>query len=159
LAHPCRPKNLAGIAIGTTGYGDSPYASFSTFAGNPLLASASKASTYQEAGKRLQECLRTQDLLPQFRFLNSPEYREADVDAQWGVFLRTHFASGSDRGRLGLWENRNLKIAARIKAVAAIHPGKRILVIYGVAHKPFLEAYLAQTADVEIVPFDALIER
>jgi len=129
------------------------------FAGNPLLASSSKAPIYGEMNRRLEKCLRDQDLLPQFRFLNSPEYGRADVDAQWGVFLRTHFASGSDRGRLGLWENRNLKIAARIKAVAAIHSGSRILVIYGAAHKPFLEAYLAQTADVEIVPFDKLMDR
>ena len=43
------------------------------------------------------------------------------------------------------------------RAVAAIHPGGRILVIYGAAHKPFLEAYLSQTADLVIVPFDWLM--
>ena len=80
----------------------------------------------------------------------------ADVDAQWGVFLRTHFASGSDRSRLGLWENRNLKIAARIRTVAALHPGGRVLVIYGAAHRPFLEAYLSSIADIQIVGFKEL---
>jgi hypothetical protein len=129
------------------------------FAENPLIGSVSKARIYFETDRRLEECLRGRNLSPQFRFLNSAEYGEADVDAQWGVFLRTRFPSGSDRGRLALWENRNLKIAARIKAVAATNPGGRILVIFGAAHKPFLEAYLAQTADVEIVPYDKLLER
>ncbi len=123
---------------------------------SPLLASVSKSPVYTESEARLQECLRKGDLLPQFILLNSPAFAAADVDAQWGVFLRTHFASGSDRSRLGLWENRNLKIAARIRAVAALHPGRRVLVIYGAAHKPFLEAYLSDMADIRIVGFDEL---
>jgi len=73
--------------------------------------------------------------------------------------LRTRFASGTDRSRLGLWENRNLKIAARIRAVAALHPGGRVLVFYGAAHKPFLEAYLSQMADVRLVGLQELMAR
>lgn len=118
---------------------------------SPLLASAPKAAVYIEATSRLEECVRQGELFPQFAYLNSPAYAAADVDAQWGVYLRTRFPSGTDRGRLGLWENRNMKIAARIKAVAARHPGGRILVIYGAAHKPFIEAYLGQTADIQLV--------
>jgi hypothetical protein len=126
------------------------------FAQNPLLTAVGKASIYKESDARLEECVRNGDLLPQYVFLNSPEFMAADVEAQWGVFLRTHLPSGVDRSRLGLWENRNLKIAARIRAVAALHPGGRILVIYGAAHKPFLEAYLSQMADVELVRFEDL---
>jgi len=124
------------------------------FEGNPLLAAASKSPIYSESSARLEACVRAGDLLPQYVFLNSPEYAKADIESQWGVFLRTRFASGTDRSRLGLWENRNLKIAARIRAVAALHPGGRILVIYGAAHKPFLEAYLARTADIELVQLE-----
>ncbi len=118
-----------------------------------LLDAVSKAPVYADATARLEECVRKGDLFPQYLLLNSPAYAAGDVDAQWGVFLRTRLPSGTDRGRLGLWENRNLKIAARIRAVAARHPGGRILVIYGAAHKPFLEAYLSQTSDIEIVQF------
>ncbi len=124
------------------------------FEGNPLLSAASKAPIYVESEARLQACLQKGNLLPQYEFLNSAAYGEADVDAQWGVFLRTRLASGTDRARLGLWENRNLKIAARVRAVAALHPGGRILVVYGAAHKPFLEAYLGRMADVELVRFE-----
>jgi hypothetical protein len=120
------------------------------------LASVSKSRVYAESAAALDDCLRKGDLLPQFARLNSATFAAADVDAQWGVFLRTHFASGSDRSRLGLWENRNLKIAARIRAVAALHPGGRVLVIYGAAHRPFLEAYLSNMADVQLVGFDDL---
>jgi hypothetical protein len=121
------------------------------FKGNSLITAASKAQIYAEAEARLAECVRKGDLLPQYVFLNSSEYARADVDAQWGVFLRTRFASRADRSRLGLWENRNLKIAARVRTVSALHPGGRVLVIYGAAHKPFLEAYLSRMADVELV--------
>jgi len=115
-----------------------------------LLAAASKAAVYAEAEKLLKDCIEKGDLWPQYALLNSPPYARADVNAQWGVFLRTHFPGGPDRARLGLWENRNLKIAARIRAVAALHPGGHILVIYGAAHKPFLDAYLSMMADVKV---------
>ena len=121
------------------------------FTGNAQLAAVAKAPVYLEEASRLQACTRAGDLLPAFALLNSAAFAAADVDAQWGVFLRTHFPNRTDRARLGLWENRNLKIAARIRAVAALHPGGRVLVIYGAAHRPFLDAYLSRTADVELV--------
>ncbi|HQU34722.1 MAG TPA: DUF5694 domain-containing protein, partial [Thermoanaerobaculaceae bacterium] len=127
------------------------------FNGNAQLAAVSKAPVYLEKASRLQECTRTGDLLPVFALLNSSRFAAADVDAQWGVFLRTHFASGTDRTRLGLWENRNLKIAARIRAVAALHPGGRVLVIYGAAHRPFLEAYLSKMADIDVVEVEPML--
>ncbi|MDD8014582.1 MAG: DUF5694 domain-containing protein [Acidobacteriota bacterium] len=120
---------------------------------NPLLEASRRARVYEEAAVSLQKGLKANDLFPHYLLLNSPGYADADVAAQWGVYLKTRFPGGSDRSRLGLWENRNLKIAARVRAVAALHPGGRVLVIYGAAHKPFLTAYLERTADVECVPF------
>jgi len=96
------------------------------------------------------EALKAGDLLPYYRHLNSEAYAQGDVDEQWGAYLRSHFVDRSDRGRLGLWEERNLKIAANIRALAARNPGKRILVIYGAAHKPFLDAYLATASDLTV---------
>lgn len=115
----------------------------------------SKADTtptrFRERERRLRdEALQGGDLLPYYRHLNSEAYAQGDVDEQWGAYLRSHFADRSDRGRLGLWEERNLKIAANIRALAARNPGKRILVIYGAAHKPFLDAYLALASDLTV---------
>jgi hypothetical protein len=126
------------------------------FPGNALLAAASKAPVYSDSDALLRQCLEKGDLRPVYDLFNSPRYAGADVDAQWGVFLRTRLPSGADRARLGLWENRNLKIAARIRAVAALHPGGRVLVIYGAAHKPFLDDYLSMMADVTVVQLEAL---
>lgn len=127
------------------------------FQGNPLLAAVSKAPIYAESDALLKACLKNGDLWPQYVLINSERFARADVDAQWGVFLRTRFSSGTDRTRLGLWENRNLKIAARVRAVAALHPGGRVLVIYGAAHKPFLDDYLSRMADVNLVQLDATL--
>jgi len=123
---------------------------------HPLLAAVSKSAVYAESEALLKDCLARGDLGPVYALLNSARYGAADVEAQWGVFLRTRMASGADRIRLGLWENRNLKIAARIRAVAALHPGGRVLVVYGAAHKPFLEDELSRMADIELERSDVL---
>lgn len=113
---------------------------------------------FREQERRLRdEALRGGDLLPYYRHLNSEVYAQGDVDEQWGAYLRSHFADRSDRGRLGLWEERNLKIAANIRALAARNPGKRILVIYGAAHKPFLDAYLALASDLTVQQSESIL--
>ena len=126
---------------------------------NPLLKAVTNSPVYLEDKKRLEAAIAGRDLMPVYQALNSAEHVRADVDAQWGVFLRTRFPGGEDRGRLALWENRNLKIAARIQAVCSAYPGRNILVIYGAAHKPFLEKYLSRAMNTEIVRFDDLKSR
>lgn len=120
---------------------------------SPLFKEAQAAAVYQESGRRREQAVLAGDLLPVIRYLNSPEYAAGDVAAQWGVLLRTCLDDDSDRSRLALWENRNLKIAANIRALASRHPGKRILVIYGSAHKPFLEECLKLCSDIELIRF------
>lgn len=120
---------------------------------SPLFKEVLNAGVYMESKRRKDNAVLIGDLLPAFAYLNTPEYAFGDVGAQWGVFLRTRLRDESDRSRLALWENRNLKIAANIRAITSRHPGKRVLVIYGAAHRPFLEAYLRQCSDIEIVQF------
>jgi hypothetical protein len=93
-------------------------------------------------------------LLAEYAYVNSLPYTSADVDLQWGRYLRMHLASGVDRGRLAQWETRNLLIAAHVRAMSALFPGKRVLVLIGAAHKPFLEEYLGHAMDVRIIPFN-----
>ncbi len=124
----------------------------------PLLAGTAKAPVHRESQERRDAAVAAGDLLPYLRHLNSPAYAAADVDAQWAVYLRTHLKDGSDRGRLALWENRNLKIAGRIRALSALYPGKRIVVIYGAAHKPFLDAFLGLCSDLRIVQPEAVLK-
>ena len=118
---------------------------------NPLIKAARNAEAYRRVQSLQEEGLKTGDLLPVFRYMNGPAYAAADVEAQWGVLLRTRYQDRSDRSRLALWENRNMKIAASIRALSSRYPGKRILVIYGAAHKPFLDAYLGGCSDIRVV--------
>jgi pheromone shutdown protein TraB len=77
-----------------------------------------------------------------------------DYNAQWEIWLNTNFDSGSGRARFALWEMRNLQIAANILNVVSCHSGERILVIIGSSHKGFLERYLKQMKDIELLEYE-----
>lgn len=115
------------------------------------LAQLEQSTLMQELPRRIQRASADRDLLGLLRWLNSPAYAEADRSAEWAIFLDGRLASGLGRVRLALWERRNLLIAAKIRAVTARLPGACTLVIIGAAHKPFLDAYLRQMMDVEVV--------
>lgn len=95
----------------------------------------------------------TGDLSALFQFLNSKAYLADDFQAQWEIWLKTGFDSGSDHARFNLWEMRNLQIAANIMKIAAFHPHKRVLVIIGASHKSFLEKYLSQVPSVRLMEY------
>lgn len=86
-----------------------------------------------------------------FVYLNSKEFQKLDFEAQWEIWLKTNFKSGTDRSRYALWEMRNLLITANIMKTAAFYPGKKILVIIGASHKSFLEKYLRQIPSIKIM--------
>jgi hypothetical protein len=118
-----------------------------------------KASAYMaEAQSRLKEAAAAGDLLALTRRINGGDYGRLDVESQWHLFYKTHLPSGADRARVALWEARNFNIAARIMAVCAAHPGGRILVVIGVAHKPFLDEYLGDSMEVKLVSFEDLLK-
>ncbi|MDF1673929.1 MAG: DUF5694 domain-containing protein [Vicingaceae bacterium] len=102
----------------------------------------------------MKQSLETKDLLEYYRFINSEEYMSQDFEAQWEIWLKTNFESGSDRARYYLWEMRNLQIVSNIHRVIATNPGKNVLVIIGSSHKSFIEKYLGQVTDIEIMSFN-----
>lgn len=123
------------------------------------IVSERKFDVYAESQKSLQAGFKTKDLLPHYLLLNSVEYQKNDIDGQWNLFLRTKIPSGVDRARLSLWEMRNLDIAAKIRRATAFSHGKKMLVIIGAAHKPFLDDYLSRMIDVKIVHLKDLIKK
>lgn len=129
------------------------------FASTPQLSAAGKAPVYRAFTENLLSSVAAGDLLPTYRLLNGAEFQRDDVDAQWLVWHRTNLPSGSDRRRLGMWEARNLSIATRIRRAMAtsVSPGGRLLVIIGAAHKPFLDAYLAQQFDLRLAQLETLL--
>jgi len=122
------------------------------FQQNPwLIQEISENPIYKKQRQISEVAGSNNDLLPLYLFINSPEFTEGDKQAQWDIWLRSNFKSNSDRARYALWEMRNLDIAANIARTAAFYPGQKILVIIGVSHKYFLDRYLGQLADIEII--------
>ena len=118
---------------------------------NSGYLSVQKDSFYRNSQQRLQQAVKQGDLLPYYTYINSLEYNEKDMELQRNLWFRTKLQSGLDRSRMALWEVRNLNISSHIRRVTVMYPGKRIVVIIGVSHKPFLEAYLKQMVDMKIV--------
>jgi uncharacterized protein YjbJ (UPF0337 family) len=120
-------------------------------------AELAKNPHFAETAQRQQDAIESGDLLPLYRWMNSPEYARADVDAQFHLLFRTQLASGLDRERSALWEVRNLNIASHIRRSTAKHPGGRMLVVIGAGHKPFLDLYLGQMMDVKVVQLEQFL--
>lgn len=109
---------------------------------------------FVKGNKILEESMNKKDFLDYYRFLNSEEYKTQDFEAQWKIWLKTNFSSGSDKARFYLWEMRNLQVAANIIKVCSFYSGKKVIVIIGASHKSFIEKYLSQVPDIEIMSFE-----
>lgn len=118
----------------------------------PSMASDLRASprskTFMDALDRMTT---PNDTLLAYRTLNEPATAMAHTDLEWLRIIDRETPSGVGRMRMAAWEVRNLRMAANIREAIGQAPGKRILVIAGSAHKPWLDAYLAMMTDVKIV--------
>lgn len=113
----------------------------------------SKATIFGEVSRLTTESIKSMDLFPLFKLMNSTRYMEEDYVGQWELWLKTNFDSKADKSRYYLWEMRNLQITANIMRLAAKYPEKKILVIIGASHKSFIESYLKQMVDIELLKF------
>jgi hypothetical protein len=87
-----------------------------------------------------------------YRGFNDPSYARLVFDSDFGAALEDGSPQQFGRNYVGYWETRNLRMAANIRDAIGQQPGSRTLVIVGVSHKWYLEAYLNQMHDVRIVP-------
>lgn len=117
---------------------------------NKLL---NQSDFYNKVTNLEKEAISNKDLYPLYKFYNSKEYMTEDYDAQWALWFKTKFTSKTDRSRYALWEMRNLSITSNILRVVASHPEKKILVVIGASHKSFIEKYLKQIPDIELLGF------
>ncbi len=120
---------------------------------NEIDKLVSKATIYKEIEQLTVEGIKSKDLLPLYKLLNSEKYAIEDYNGQWELWLKTNFKSKTDRSRYSLWEMRNLQIAANIMRLVANHPEEKILIVIGASHKSFLEKYLKQMPDIELLQF------
>lgn len=113
----------------------------------------SKAGIFSEVNLLEAENVKKRDLFPLYKLLNSERYTKEDYSGQWELWLKTNFKSKTDRSRFSLWEMRNLQITANIMRLVAKYPEKTILVVIGASHKSFIEKYLQQMLDIEVLKF------
>ena len=118
-----------------------------------IIDSVMSAPIFMKSNRIKEKAIENKDLSELYAFVNGEEYMKKDYDTQWRIWLQTNFTSNSDRARFSLWEMRNLQICANIMDVVARNPTERILVIIGSAHKSFLEKYLRQIEDIELLTY------
>ncbi|NAS30427.1 hypothetical protein GTQ40_05555 [Flavobacteriaceae bacterium R38] len=119
-----------------------------------LFSKINELPIFQKINELTESSIKTGDLLNLYSFLNSKEYKNDDFNAQWKIWLDTNFKSGSDKARYYLWEMRNLSITANIMNLVARNPNKKILVIIGASHTGFIEKYLMQVKNIELLKFE-----
>lgn len=126
---------------------------------SPEVKAVTQSRFYADSAKQLRAaCHNGDEMLRYYLYLNSPGYTSTDVAMQWGVWFRTKLPSGLDRSRVAQWEVRNLNIASRIREATVAYPSKRMLVIIGGGHKPFLDSYLSRMLDVKLVQLNELVK-
>lgn len=108
---------------------------------------------FSTLNERTESAVQQGELFDLLVYLNSAEFQAGDYEAQWQIWLDANFPSGASEARYLYWEMRNLQIAARVIDVTARHPGKKVLVIIGAAHKSFLEKFLAQIPTIQLLSF------
>lgn len=93
-----------------------------------------------------------------FRFNNLPSTQVGLARGEHGLAVSQNRPGLFGRQYTAWWETRNLRMAANIRATFSHQPGARVLVIVGGTHKPYLEAYLNQIHEVELVDAVAVLQ-
>lgn len=91
------------------------------------------------------------DLLPLYRYINSPESMRIHAESNVLPMMRAKSAQGYPQIWVGGWEVRNLRMVANIRETFRERPGARVLSIVGASHKPWFDDWLGQLQGVEIV--------
>lgn len=118
-----------------------------------LFKDVGNSPVFKKIDQLVKSGIENENLLGLYLFMNSKEYMNQDFEAQHVLWLNSKFDSGTDRARYSLWEMRNLQITANILRTCAFYPGKNIIVIIGASHKSFIEKYLYQIPDIELLEF------
>ena len=122
--------------------------------GDALMKAWDNPATKQRtAVDKAQEGLlaSAEGVLAMYRADNAPGQGALVYRSDFGAALNEPSVQRFGRQYVGYWETRNLRMAANIRDVLGMRPGQRMLVIVGASHKGYLESYLHQMHDVQIV--------
>lgn len=98
------------------------------------------------------------DMLPLYRFVNSPDYLRVALSSDFGAAMAETSPERYGRQYVAGWEARNLRMAANVRAAFRERPGARVLFIVGASHKPWMDALLGQMLGVDIVDAEQVLE-
>ncbi|WP_342116542.1 DUF5694 domain-containing protein [Pseudoduganella sp. OTU4001] len=112
---------------------------------------ASGGSEMKAVEKHKDEMSLGADMLPLYRYINSPDSMRIHAEGNVLPMMRTKSAEGYPQIWVGGWEVRNLRMVANIRETFRERPGARVLSIVGASHKPWFDDWLGQLQGVEIV--------
>ncbi|WP_211232085.1 DUF5694 domain-containing protein [Pseudoduganella violaceinigra] len=112
---------------------------------------ASGSQEAKEHQKREDDLSLAEDMLPLYRYVNSPESARIHAESNVLPMMRTKSPEGYPQIWVGGWEIRNLRMVANIRETFRERPGARVLTIVGASHKPWFDQWLGQLQGVEIV--------
>lgn len=98
------------------------------------------------------------DLLPLYRYINTPDSLKVMADVNVGAALRATSPQGYPQMFVAGWEIRNLRMVANVRETFRERPGARVLAIVGSSHKPWFDAWLGQLQGVDIVDVDKVLK-
>jgi hypothetical protein len=96
-------------------------------------------------------------VLAMYRAYNAAGVAEQTFRSDFGPALEEPSPQHFGRGYVAYWETRNLRMASNIREVMSSRTGMRTLVIAGASHKAYLEAYLRQMHDTQVIGADQLL--
>lgn len=132
-------------------------ADYTAFVSEPWREQMIRTPAFEPLMNAPQRVRTAEEALATYRMLNSPRAGRTDSDGQWLSLMTRPSPNHAGRARVAAWEVRNMRMVANIREVAASHPGGRILVIVGSAHKPWFDAYLRMMSDVEVVDAERVL--
>lgn len=101
--------------------------------------------------KRQAEAVLAADLLPLYRYINSPESMRIHAEGNVLPMMRAKSEQGYPQIWVAGWEIRNLRMVANIRETFRERPGARVLTIVGASHKPWFDDWLGQLQGVQVV--------
>ncbi len=96
-------------------------------------------------------------VLAMYRAYNAPDQAKLTFESDFGAALEEPSPTRFGRGYLCYWETRNLRMASNIRDMFAARPGIRGLIVVGASHKGYLEGYLNQMHDMQIVDAESVL--
>ena len=98
------------------------------------------------------------DLLPLYRYINTPAGLKVLAEANVSASLRHTSPDGYPQMFVAGWEIRNLRMVANVRETFRERPGARVLSVVGSSHKPWFDAWLGQMQGVDIVDVEAVLK-